>query len=99
MISRCWVIHFRYRRSGSSHQADHIPGHSPGPLLPDPAVHGIAICAVKLLGVSRVANIGKEGSESGYVQVLRIGNGGSKITGPSIHAWERPTDHIYCRLM
>jgi hypothetical protein len=54
---------------------------------------------VKLLGVSRVANIGKEGSESGYVQVLRIGNGGSKITGPSIHAWERPTDHIYCRLM
>jgi hypothetical protein len=47
-----------------------------GTLDPDPAVYGIVVCAVKLLGVSRVANIDKEGSGFGFCYVAMSMYGG-----------------------
>jgi hypothetical protein len=97
-----WVIHFRYRRSGSSHQADHIPRHSPGPLLPDLAVHGIIVCA-NYSDLVEWPILARMALRLGFVKWLcpctddercRLQNHRPQYT------WMRaPTDHICCRLM
>ena len=47
-----------------------------GTLAPNPAIHGIVVCAMKLFGVSIVANIDKEGSGFGFRYVAMSVYGG-----------------------